>query len=120
MINMLNTMLFKAFQTISDYNTTKGPHVTLLQMPNDVSGGWFVPLLLFVLFTIVNMGTYFSQKRLFGKGDFVASFCVAGFFTAIIAIIMTAMPNVINTFTVVIAIVVAIIGFVWLIISRNE
>lgn len=117
---MLNNILFKAFQTISDYNTTKGPHVVLLQAPNDMSSGIFVPLLLFSLFMITSMGTYFSSKRLFGKGDFVASFCVAGFLTAIVAIIMTAMPNVINTYTVVVAIAVAIIGFVWLIISRNE
>lgn len=117
---MLQNILFKTFQTISEYNTTKGPHVLILQAPNDMSGGIFVQLLLFALFMIASMGTYFSQKRLFGRADFVASFCVAGFLTAIVAIIMTAMPNVINTYTVVVAIVVAIIGFIWLIISRNE
>ena len=40
----------------------------------------FTPLVLFMVFSIVLMGTYFSQRRVGKGGDFFASFAVAGFF----------------------------------------
>ena len=79
----------------------------------------FTPLLLFTIFMISMLGTYFSNRRMTGKSDFAASFAVGGWFTLIIAFVLNLMDGVINVFTMGICIAVAIIGLAFLIFSRD-
>ena len=81
---------------------------------------YIIPLVLLSLFSIVLLSTYFSQKRLTGRGDFFSSFAVAGFFIAIIALVMTLTEGLINNTTLTICIVVSVIGAIFLIISKDR
>lgn len=101
-------MTYKTFQ---QYNQTD--LAGLFTYPAEVVPV-FAPLLLFALFMIALLGTYYSQKRLTGRGDFFSSFAVAGYFTAVIAIVMSLVDGLINTSVVVTAIVVAVIGTIFL------
>lgn len=69
------------------------------------------PLMLFVLFSITMLGSYFSSIRTKGYGDIVASFCIASLFIGIVAVVMyLANPPIIDSITTFICIVLAIIG----------
>ena len=80
----------------------------------------FISLLLFSVFMITLLGSYFSSRRMSGDGDFAASFAAAGFLTFIIALIMTLIPGFINMTTVVITLIVAIIGVLFLYFSKRR
>lgn len=110
-------MIYQAWKTFQEYNKTD--LVGIMTYPASVWYG-FIPLLLFSLFVIVLLSTYFSQRRLTGSGDFFSSFAVSGFFTAIIAITMTMVEGLIDNNTLVIAVVIAIIGVIFLITSRDK
>jgi len=103
-----------AYQTFQEYNQTD--LTGLFTYPAKVVPA-FTPLILFALFTISLLASYFSQKRLTGRGDFMGSFAVAGYFTAVIAFIMSLVPGLIDLITLVICIVVAIIGTILLLIK---
>lgn len=111
---MINTIIFQAWQTFQEFNQTDV--AGLFTYPAHVWAG-FIPLVLFALFCIVLMSTFFSQKRLRGKGDFRSSFAVAGFFIAITASVMMLVTDLINVSTVVICIVISIIGAIILLTS---
>lgn len=70
----------------------------------------FVPLLLFGLFMIVLLSSYFAQRYRDGRGDFLASFVVAGFLTTIVAYLLMLMPGVVNSLTLVVCTIVTVIG----------
>ena len=80
----------------------------------------FIPLVLFALFSITLMATFFSQKRLTGRGDFLASFSVASFFVAIVAFVMTLVDGLISLPTLVICAAIAIIGVVLLLTGKDK
>ena len=79
----------------------------------------FIPLFLFSLFVIVLLTTYFSQRRLTTRGDFFASFAVAGWFITIIAFVMSLTEGLINLPTIITCIIVAIVGTIMLLISMK-
>lgn len=81
---------------------------------NEVTSGLFSSMLLFTLFMIVAMGTYFSAQRTTGDGDFVASFAVAGYITTGAAFIMLLIPGLMTVPTALLALTVSVIGTVWL------
>lgn len=80
----------------------------------------FIPMILFALFVIVLFSTFFTQKRFTGREDFFASFATAGFFTAVIALIMTLVDGLINNYTLTFTVVIAIIGVILLFFSRDR
>jgi len=105
-----------AYQTYADWNKS-GLDEMFLYVADVVDP--FVPIMLFSLFMITLLASYFSSKR-FGDGDFAASFAVAGFLTFIVAIIMSLIPGMIQTMFVVITLVVAIIGILFLFFSKRR
>ena len=107
-----------AFTEINDVNTSAGVH-TLFQYSADIVP-IFIPLLMFAMFIIVLMGSYFTQRRLTGKGDFPASFSVAGFILVVMTFVLSLIPNLVNDFLLIIAVVIALLGMVWLYLSRRE
>ncbi len=110
-------MIFQAYITFTEFNKTG--LAGLLTYPAHVWAG-FTPLLLFALFSIVLMSTFFSQKRLSGRGDFFSSFAAAGYFTAIIAFVMTLVEGMINITTLVTCVSVALVGTILLLTSKNR
>lgn len=107
------------YETINNRNQSEGLHV-LFQYVNDVTNGLFGNMFLFSVFIIIAFGTYFSQRRLTGRGNFPSSFAVAGYITAITAILLYLIPNLIGIQTVVISIAISILGTVWIFFTRDS
>ena len=107
-----------AYRELSSFNATEGPHV-ILQAATDA-----VPILpgliLFGLFCVALFGSFFTQKRLTGQGNFPASFAVAGYFVTIVAFVMTRIPDIISMWTVAICLIVSVLGTLWFFISEKD
>ena len=106
------------YQEFSEINASEGLQ-TLFIYVNDVTDGLFINLFLFALFLITMFGSFFSSKRLTGKGDMSISFAVAGYFTSGLALILSLITGMINIFTIIIVIGIAIIGTIWLWLSKT-
>ena len=109
-------MIYQAYQTLTEFNQTGAAQ--FLSYPAAVVP-IFIPMLLFTLYIIVLLGTYFSSKRLTGRGDFFASLAAAGLFTVVLAIIMSLMEGLVNIVTLSVCVVVAVIGAILLLISKR-
>lgn len=109
------------YQTIFDYTNqtgTKGLTGILTYVATAVP--LFAPILLFSIFLIIMFGSYYSSIRTRGYGDLLGSFAVAGVITALLSIILYMIqPAVVDTLTVLVSIIVAIIGVV-AIFTSNE
>lgn len=79
-----------------------------------------IPLILFGIFMILLLGSYFAQKRSLGRGNFAGSFAVASWVTAIISVVFSLIPNLIPRGIVVFCIGLAILGSIWLWTSRMD
>ena len=81
----------------------------------------FIPMLLFAIFSITFMGTFFGQARISGRsGDFFSSFAVAGFFIAIMSILMTLVQGLISIPTVTICIGISVISALLLLVTKAK
>ncbi len=103
-------MVYPAPSTI---NNSQGLDAMFIYV-NEVTNGLFSSMLLFTLFMIIALGTYFSAKRTGGDGDFVASFAVAGYVTTGASFIMLLVPGLMTVPVALLALTVSIIGTVWL------
>jgi UDP-N-acetylmuramyl pentapeptide phosphotransferase/UDP-N-acetylglucosamine-1-phosphate transferase len=112
-MNLINL----AWQTLQQYNQTD--LAGLFTYPAKVYSG-FIPLVLFGLFSIVLLSTYYAEKRLTSRGDFFSSFAVAGFFIAVVANVMNLVEGLINGLTVMICVVVSIVGVILLFLTRDN
>lgn len=106
-----------AYPTIDSVNTSEGIH-TFYTYANSVVP-ILTPLILFAIFIITLLGTFFVQVRARNDANFSGSFAVAGFFTTIVALFMSFIPGMINNTTLVIVFGVAILGFLWLVLSKK-
>ncbi len=107
-----------AYPAPNTINHTEGLNAIFVYA-NEVTNGIFSMMLLVTLFIIVAFGTYFSAKRTTGQGDFVASFAVAGYFTVGAAFIMLLIEGLMTVPTVLLALVVSIVGTIWLWFDRR-
>lgn len=116
---MLEKMLFRTYETLANRNQSEGFHVIFVYV-NDITGGLFINLLLFALFLVILFASYFAQIRTRNNGDFAVSFAVAGFVVFGASLLLSLIPNLMNIFNVVIALAIAIIGALWLILSKTS
>jgi len=112
-------MIVQVYQTFTEYNKTG--MIALFQYPAQLELVEFIftPLFLLTIFMIALLTTYFSQIRSKGTGDFFASFAAAGYFTVIVALIMSLADGLINSTTLVVTIAVSVIGTFILLISKR-
>jgi len=111
-------MIIQTFQTFNEYTGGNGSLSDFFTYPASVWAGW-VPLLLFALYMIVLFASYHSSKR-FGEGSFAISTAVAGFVTMVASFIMLLIPNMTNVYTVVVCVVVALGGVMFLLSQKNK
>jgi len=104
---------------MSDLNGTNTTITDLFTHSADVVP-IFVPLILLSVFLIATLGSYFAQQRASGRGDFPASFAVGSWLTAIISIVFSLIPNFIRSGTVIFCVALAILGSIWLYVSRMD
>lgn len=106
------------YKELSEVNTSAGIHELFIYAAEVVP--IFIPLVLFALFIISCLGSFFAQKRLTGRASFPASFAVGGFITLLVAFMMTLIDGLINTSTLIVTLLVAMVGIFWLIFSRDR
>lgn len=104
------------YQTLDQFNTTGGMYTLISYTSNVVP--IFIPLVLFAIFIISCLGSYFATIRRNSIGDFPASFAAAGFITSVIATIMSIL-NIVNLPTLSLTYGITILGVLWLFFSRN-
>lgn len=114
---MIQNILFHTYQTLDDANVTS--LAGLLSYVSDAVP-IFVPMLLFTIYVISGLASYFSQQRLTGEGDLFASLASAGLLTFVVSIIMSLIPNFINITYVIICLVVAIVGGIIYFFSQDK
>lgn len=107
------------FETLAQRNTTEGIHTIFLYV-NDITSGMFMRLIFVALFIIILFGVYFSQQRRKGDGDFTAAFSIAGFVTFGGTLLASMIPGLIDLFSVVTSLVIAILGALWLLLSNRD
>ena len=78
-------MAYTELQDTTDL-TLKG----IMQYPS-LETGMFYPVILFVIFTVVTLLSFFRELRREGRGNFLSSLAVGGFVTQMIAVIFTFM-----------------------------
>lgn len=105
-----------AYQTITEYNATE---ITDVFVYTATVVPILIPLVLFAFFIIMLLGSFFAQKRLSGTSDFFASFAVAGYSTFVVSIVLSLADNLISTYIVVITLIVAVVGTVMLLLTRE-
>ncbi len=101
-------MIFMAIQTVQEANATSLAEIFVYVA---TVSPVFIPMMLFSIFCVIALGTYFSPLRTTGRADFSASFAVAGWFTALIAAsTLGIISNLVNIVTLIVAISVSVIA----------
>jgi hypothetical protein len=106
-----------AYTTFHEFNQT-GMSGLLLFAQHTWSG--FIPLLLFVFFSIIMLATYFSQRRLTGKSDFVGSLAAASYATTVLAFVLSLIDGLINLYTLSFCIIISILATFFLLTSKES
>lgn len=105
-----------AYQTFAEYNQTG--LAGLFTYPASILP-IFIPLILFGLFCIVFMSSFFAQKRAATKGAFLNSFAASSYFVFVVAIVMSLVDNLINLQTLVVTLVISIVATLLLLLRGN-
>lgn len=105
-----------AYTTFTDYNVSSVQDI--LTYPAVVVP-FFWDFVLFAVFCIVTLSTFFASTRLKNKGDIMVSISVAAWFTTILSFVMSLIPGMISLATIVVCIAVSIISFIMLLFSRE-
>lgn len=96
-------------ELITNRNLSEGFHV-LLVYANDVTGGVFINMLLFVIWACVTFGMMFVKQRTTGEADFPACMVTGSFITAISCVLLGLINGLINIYTYAVVIVVLMIS----------
>ena len=93
------------YQTIDNLTTSNLQEI--LRFPTrDLPMFW--PLVLFAIFIIIGLGSFFREVRKKGSGNLLSSFAVAGYVTTAIVLIMNLM-NLVQRHVVVICLTISLI-----------
>lgn len=84
---------------LEDVNATNISAV--MSYTNTINPGFF-PLVIFGAFIIATLGSYFSQKRLSGTGDFFGSAAVGAYLSTILALFLSFIPGAIDAYTLIV------------------
>jgi len=106
-------------ESITNINMTEGFHTIFIYV-NNATRGLFIRMLLFSIWIIFAFGSYFIQKRTTGKGDFPASVAIAGFVTAVTAILLRMVAGLVDTASFWVSMIMAIIGIAWLFLAKDR
>jgi len=111
------------YALISDYNMSSGLEAPFCYV-NQITGGVVMNLILFGIWLIFAVGSYFIQKKSVGTGDFPMSLAVAGFVTSIFAMILRLVKYegascLVDGLSLAVVIIVSGIGVLWFLFSRD-
>ena len=105
-----------AYETI---NSTSMRSIADLMVYTGTTFSGFWPLVLFGLWLIITLGTYFSQQRLSGSGDFISSATSGSLVTLVATFMLSLIPNLINIYVLSVVLMVTLIC-VWILLSSEN
>jgi len=108
-----------AHRLLSTYNLTEGLHIPLLVYPNDVTGGIFIPILIFMVWCMITFSSYFIQRQSTTSGDIPQVVAVSGFVTLIFTFLLKLIPNLVNDITFAVVIIVFLFSVFWLFMDKQ-
>lgn len=106
-----------AYPELTDLNTSEGLHTIYIHANSIIP--ILTPLILFSIFVVAMLGSYFTSIRLRGDAKLSSSFAMAGFFVSVIALFMSFIPGFINLSTLIICFGIGIVGFLWIIFDTD-
>lgn len=80
----------------------------------------FTPMMLFFIFLVVLIGGSSAQSRRTGTADIPLWSTIASLSTMMIALALSLISGMIQTFTLVVVVVITIISGIWLFLDRNN
>jgi len=104
---------------ITTKNLSEGLHIPFVYV-NEITSGLFINMLLFVIWTAITFGLFFNQKRQLGIGDFPMSLAIGGFVTGVVTILLSLVDGMVNPYTYVIVLVVAMLSVLFFLFDRKE
>ena len=104
------------YETLDTINISDGTYTLFTYAAGAVP--ILVPLILFGIFCISVLGSYFMQINLRNSGDFPASFAAGAFVTVVVAQTMALISNLVSLGTLVTCYGLAILGAIFLYSSR--
>lgn len=107
------------YPDISTVNATQDLS-QLLVYCNTVTNGLFGPLVAWAFFIIVLLGTFFAQMRLAGRPKLDICLLVAGFASVGFSVLMAMEFGLLSTFWVVVFIILAIVGAIFVYFSQPD
>ena len=106
-------MTYRTVENITDANL-----IDILKFPT-TDTALFWPIILFTIFIILTLSSFFRELRREGKGNIVSSLAVAGFVTTVIALIMSLI-GIIQRQVVVYALVISLVfGAIYFLTKRK-
>lgn len=105
-------------EMITNRNLSEGFHVLFVYV-NDVTGGIFINLLLFMIWSVVTFGLFFTKKKLEGDGNFPACMAVGSFITTIFTVLFGLINGLVNVYTYAIVIVVTLVSVMFFMYGRD-
>jgi len=91
----------------------------ILSYTNDINPG-FWPLVLFGVWIIGTLGSYFSQKRLSGTGDFFGSAAVSSYLVTVMALFLSFIPGVLDISVLIISLSISMGITILFLISKDK
>lgn len=108
-----------AYPLITEYNLSAGPHVLFLYM-NDIVPNLFIPFFFLSIWSIVTLGSYFAQVRLYNRGDLPMSLALSGFAMISLNIVLNMIyDGIVGKSTSTIIFAVGIISILWFLLDSK-
>lgn len=104
------------YQTLAEANATTLAKVFIYVSNNSPL---FIPALLGFFFGIVMLGSYFSQIRTRGQGDFWGCFAVASFCSFVLSLVLSWIPNLIPIYYVIVTLILSFVS-VGILLTQNR
>lgn len=104
---------------ITTRNLSAGLHIPFVYV-NDITGGIFINMFIFVIWGSVTFGTFFFQKRLYGFGDFSMSLAVGGFVTGVSTILLALIDGLVNPYTYTVVLVISLLSVIFFLLNKKE
>lgn len=111
-------MTYNTFSNFTNTSGSAGLDQMVLYVGTIVPS--FVPMLLFAIWVIASIGSYFTQQAITGRANFWVNCAVGSYITLVIAFLMSLIPNLVNPYVLVVCFVVAIVSTAILLLSDNE
>lgn len=107
-----------AYDLITTVNMNEGIHM-LFKYLNSVTNNNFSPLIIGMVYLVMVLGMYYSNKRVNGVSDLPIAFAVGSYVMIGFTVILSMIPYIINSKVVIEVLVLASLSTIWLYFSKK-